>query len=157
MTILRIFVVFICGIGAFGCGDSQAPDEARALWDRINSENYRSFSRAPGYETTEPSNAPHGDSVDIYVNDVLQAALDAGEAIESWPEGSLIVKDGFDGDGELELIAVMDKQSDGWFYAEWTDVESGEAKFSGQPAVCVNCHASGADAVQAFGFPGSSQ
>ena len=146
----------LCLIGFFlsGCGNNnQSPTEARALWERINTEDYRNFSRAPGYETTQPSFAPHGKSVDIYVNDVVQNALEAGETITSWPVGSLIVKDGFNADGELEIVAVMDKLDTGWFYAEWIGLDSIDADYSGQPAVCVNCHASGADEVRAFGFP----
>ena len=138
---------------AAGCTDNQAPDEARALWERIQAEDYRQFARAPGYETTQPSFAPHGDSVDVFVNDVVQTVLEAGEIIESWPVGSLIVKDGFNAQGELELIAVMEKQETGWFYAEWLDLESGDASYSGQPGACVNCYASGADSVRTFGFP----
>ena len=155
MNLIRhIVVLCLLVLGLSGCGDNnQSPTEALALWERINSEDYRSFSRAPGYETTQPSFAPHGNSVDIYVNDVVQNVLNAGEAITSWPIGSLIVKDGFDADGELEIVAVMDKQETGWFYAEWIGLESDDAAYSGRPTVCVNCHASGADEVRGFGFP----
>lgn len=153
---MKRFIVVLCfiGLGLSSCADdNQSPTEARTLWERINAEDYHSFSRAPGYETTQPSAAPHGNRVDIYVNDVVQNVLDAGEAINDWPVGSLIVKDGFDADGKLDIVAVMDKQDNGWFYAEWIGLESDEASYSGQPAVCVNCHASGADEVRAFGFP----
>ena len=155
MNLTRYTVVLcLLALSLWSCGENnQSPAEALALWERINTEDYRSFSRAPGYETTQPSFAPHGNRVDIYVNDVVQNALDAGEAITSWPVGSLIVKDGFDAAGELEIVAVMDKQDTGWFYAEWIGLESDEADYSGQPAVCVNCHASGADEVRGFGFP----
>ena len=150
----RILLLCLIGFGLSSCGnDNQSPDEARTLWDRINSEDYRSFSRAPGYETRQPSNAPHGERVDIYVNDTIQNVLASGETVNTWPVGSLIVKDGFNADGELEIVAVMDKQDDGWFYAEWIGLETDEASYSGQPAVCVNCHAAGADAIRAFGFP----
>ena len=155
MFLIRFGVVLgLIGLGLTGCGDdNQSPAEATALWDRINAEGYRSFNRAPGYEATQPSAAPHGNRVDIYVNDVIQNVLDAGEPVTSWPVGSLIVKDGFDADGELEIVAVMDKQDTGWFYAEWIGLDNDEAAYSGQPAVCVNCHASGADEVRGFGFP----
>ena len=142
-------------LGGVGCGDNnQAPEEAQALWDRIQAEDYQNFARAPGYETTRPSAAPHGANVDIYVNEVVQNVLAAGEPIDAWPLGSLIVKDGFNTDGELEIVAVMDKRESGWFYAEWIGLDNTDADYSGQPAVCVNCHASGADEVRAFGFPG---
>ena len=133
------------------CGDDQEPEQAAQLWDRIHAENYRGFARAPGYDTRQPSDTAHSDAVDIYVNATLADAL-AGEPISSWPVGSLIVKDGFSGD-DLDLIAVMDKRSDGWFYAEYTDVEDGDALYSGKPDICTDCHSSGADFVRAFGFP----
>ena len=70
MNLIRhIVVLCLLVLGLSGCGDNnQSPTEALALWERINSEDYRSFSRAPGYETTQPSFAPHGNSVDIYVS-----------------------------------------------------------------------------------------
>jgi hypothetical protein len=135
-----------------GCGDNQQPAEARALWDEIHELDYRSFSRAPGYETSQPSSI-HGDRVDIYINDTVVAALEAGEPLTEWPLGSLIVKDGLDGDGGLDLVAVMDKREDGWFFAEYTDLGSGDALYSGRPSLCVDCHSSGDDDVRAFDFP----
>jgi hypothetical protein len=140
-------------VGALvACGDNQEPEEAEALWERIHGENYRGFARAPGYEARRPSNTAHSDQVDIYVNDVLFDSL-SQQGLAAWPLGSLIVKDGFTSDGELALVAVMDKRDSGWFWAEYTDVESGDAKYSGAPAICTDCHASGSDFVRAFGFP----
>lgn len=133
-----------------GCGDDQDPDGARELWDRIHDEGYQSWARAPGYATRQPSNAPHGDAVDIYVNPVIEAALTSGEKISSWPVGSLIVKDGFSG-GDPELVAAMEKRDSGWFWAEWDP--DGESSYSGNPDTCTDCHQSGSDMVRAFGFP----
>jgi hypothetical protein len=146
------FVGYALLVGFLGCGDNQEPEEAEALWERIHAENYRGFARAPGYETRQPSNTAHSSQVDIYVNDVLAQAL-AGGPISTWPVGSLIVKDGFSDDGTLELVAVLDKREGGWFWAEYTDVEAGEAKYSGAPEICLDCHASGSDYVRAFTFP----
>ena len=136
-----------------GCGDNQEPEEAVVLWNRIQSEDYRSFERAPGFEMRQPSNTAHSDAVDIYVNSVLTDALASGETLSEWPVGSLIVKDGFNNDGELDLVAVMDKRDTGWFWAEYTEFETGDALFSGSPGICTGCHESGADFVRAFGFP----
>ena len=47
-------IVALLAIGA-GCGDNQDPAGAQELWDRIHDEDYRSWSRAPGFETTRPS------------------------------------------------------------------------------------------------------
>lgn len=134
------------------CGDDQDPEGARVLWDDIHEQQYRMWQRAPGYESRRGSNAPHGDQVDIYVNDVLAEALSAGESLSEWPEDAVIVKDGFDGD-DLDLVAVMQKRSDGWFWAEYD--ADGDSLYSGKPDTCIDCHRSGADHVRAFPFPGA--
>jgi hypothetical protein len=142
-------------LATLGCGSddekNQEPEAAKELLERIQGEDYRTWARAPGYEQRMPTAAPHGDSVDIYVNPVMADAL-AGPTISSWPEGSIIAKDGWKADGQtLAVIAVMEKRSDGWFWAEYNG--SGRALYSGGPSVCTGCHASGADSVRAFGFP----
>lgn len=136
-------------IALAGCGGNDDPAGADAFWKDIHDQKYTSWAHAPGYDTKRASTAPHGDEVIIYVNDVVETAL-AGGAITSWPEGSLIVKDGFSG-GEPDLVAAMEKRADGWYWAEWG--AEGDAKFSGTPSTCTDCHASGADSVRAFPFP----
>ena len=138
-------LVIVC---AAGCGDDQAPEEAAALLTRIRADDYRAWARAPGYETRRSSSSPHCEEVDIYIDPTIAGALTA-ESLEEWPLGSLIVKDGFDGN-DLELIAVMEKREDGWFWAEYFD---GESKFSGNPDVCLDCHDAGNDYVLAFDLP----
>jgi len=140
----------VCLVTAIGCGDDQDPEGAEALWERIHDEDYRSWSRAPGYESRKPSAAAHGNMVDIYVNEVVADVFAAGEPITAWPDGALIVKDGFD-DGDFELVAAMEKRGADWYWVEW-DAE-GASTHSGKPAVCTDCHRSGADYVRAFGFP----
>jgi hypothetical protein len=132
-----------------GCTDDQDPEGAMELWDRVHAEGYQSWQRAPGYETRRPTDAPHADEVEIFVNPVVVEAL-AGPAITSWPVGSLIAKDGY-ADGEIDLVALMEKRSDGWFWAEYD--ADGESSYSGKPDICIDCHSSGADLVRAFGFP----
>lgn len=133
-----------------GCGDDQRPQAAAELWDRIHADGYRQWARAPGYEARRSSDAPHGGAVDIYVNDVVAKALAAEGSLAAWPEGSLVVKDGFDGDS-FELVAAMEKRDGSWFWAEYDS--EGSASHSGGPSVCTDCHASGADFVRAFSLP----
>ena len=137
------------------CGDNQDPGGAAELWDRIHEEDYTSWGRAPGYESTRASSAPHSDQVDIYVNDVVAAALAAGDTLSEWPLDSLIVKDGFTDGGELAIVAAMEKRDAGWFWVEWTDTEAGgdSAKYSGSPSICTDCHSAGSDFVRAFTLP----
>lgn len=132
------------------CGDNQDPDAAAALWQEIHDLDYRSFARAPGYEMRRPSDTAHASAVDIYVNGVMQAVLAAADPVAAWPVGSLVVKDGFDGD-DLELVAVLKKEAGGWFYAEYD--AGGSAKYSGQPDLCLDCHSAGRDATLAFSPP----
>ena len=142
-TLLPVFLL----LGA--CGDDQDPAGAAELWNRIHSENYRGWARAPGFEQRRSSNAAHGDAVDIYVNKIVVDTL-AGDPLPAWPKGSLIVKDGFD-DGDFDLVAAMEKRDDGWFWAEWD--HEGDAMYSGRPSICTDCHASGSDSVRAFALP----
>ncbi len=136
------------------CGDDQAPAEAAELFQRINDLDYRSFATAPGYETPQPSNTQHSDLSQVFINDVVENALNASEPISEWPVGSLIVKDGFEDDNSLDLIAAMEKRDDGWFWAEWLDPPDSDSAFSGKPDVCIDCHSAGSDFVFAFGLPG---
>ena len=133
-----------------GCGDNQDDAGARRLLHEVRADDYRSWARAPGYETRRSSNAPHSDAVDIYINPLVQATLEEGADVQSWPTGSVIVKDGFSG-SSLDLIAIMEKRTDGWYWAEYDD--DGDPDYSGKPEICIDCHASGSDSVRAFGLP----
>jgi hypothetical protein len=148
MSLARAALAASC-IALAACGGNDDPEGADALWKSIHDQSYTAFAKAPGYDVKRASSAPHGDEVIIYVNDVVASAL-AGEPITAWPEGSLIVKDGFSG-GEPDIVAAMEKRADGWYWAEWS--ADGDAKFSGKPSTCTDCHESGADFVRAFGFP----
>ncbi len=120
--------------------------EARALLASVQSQNYRTWSHAPGWETRSPSHA-HTQTSDIFTNDALSAALVTDPTHSNVPEGSLIVKDGYNAD-HLALIAIMQKRSTGWYWAEYS--ATGDPSFFGQPSVCINCHQLGTDFIRAF-------
>jgi len=130
--------VLLAGVALVaGCGDNQDDAGARELLKRVRADDYRAWQRAPGYETRRSSNAPHGGAVEIFVNDVVAELLTLEEPVASWPVGSVIAKDGYSG-AQLELTALMEKRSDGWYWAEY-DAE-GTAMFSGHPPTCLDCH-----------------
>lgn len=132
-----------------GCRN-QDEDGAIALWESFQDADYHSWTRAPGFPGVTPSTASHGDAVEIFVNDVIAEALAAGEPLTRWPDGALIVKDGFS-DGEPHIVAAMEKRGDEWFWAEYEP--DGEVLFSGSPGVCTRCHDAGDDYVRAFELP----
>jgi hypothetical protein len=133
-----------------GCGDNQDDAGARRLLARVRADGYRNWERAPGWPSRRATSAPHGETVDIYVNDVITEALVVAEPLTRWPEDSIIVKDGWD-DSDLEIIAIMEKRSDGWYWAEFDD--DGDPDYSGHPDVCIDCHRDGSDYVRSFRLP----
>lgn len=135
-----------------GCAEDKNtdPEGASALLKRLQTEDYRSWTRPPGWESRKKAASPHSDEVEIYVSSAVVDVLTRKVAAKTWPVGSIVVKDGFKA-GRHDLTAVMEKREDGWFYAEFGS--DGTPLFSGQPSVCVQCHETGADFIRAFGFP----
>lgn len=138
------------------CGkDDQDPDQAKKVWDEINAPGgFRTWERAPGYAVRRPSFTAHARAVEIFVNPRMTEAQKT--VITQWPVGSTIVKEGFSDlvGGKRKLVAVMKKNPDGWFWAEYDD--EGEVLFSGKPSVCVDCHDNRkdhSDWVYAFELP----
>jgi len=146
--LLVTVALFVLAAPSVACGDDQDPTGARELLDRVRADDYQSWSRAPGYETRRSSRAPHSDAVEIFINEPLVTALETTPTVAVWPVGSIIVKEGWDGN-DRELIALMEKREDGWFWAEFFGSDS---KYSGQPDLCIDCHRSGDDFVRAFDF-----
>jgi hypothetical protein len=130
-------------------GDDVDEAGAQRLWDKIQAESYRTWQRAPGWETSQPTARAHGDTADIFINATLAGALDE-TGLGAWPADSLIVKDSFKGQNP-SLIAALEKQSGGWFYAEWT--ASGDVKYAGRPDVCLDCHRAGDDELLSLALP----
>ncbi len=131
------------------CGDDIDEEGADRLWDAIHAADYRSWQRAPGYETPQPTIRAHGETAEIFLNDTLVAALEQ-TGLSAWPAGSLIVKDSQKGSTPT-LVAAMEKTSGDWFYAEWT--AGGEVKYAGTPDVCTNCHNAGQDQLLTLALP----
>lgn len=133
------------------CRENDDPAGAVDLLDQVQADDYRSWQRAPGYESRVASDAPHSDAVEIFVNDVVAHALAAAPGAKEWPVGSIVVKDGYTEGGELDLVAIMEKREGGWYWAEYD--EDGTADYSGEPSICTDCHAPGSDFVRAFSLP----
>lgn len=149
------FLVALAVLG--GCN----ANEADALRDQIRDDDYRNtYARAPGWEDGRlpAAGGPHGGFVDIYINDVMVEAIEdaeaSGEPLERWPEGSIIVKDGWNRSegGSLEYLSFMERRSGGWFWGEYRG--NGRLVSAGKnDNTCVGCHRAGEDQVRAFGLP----
>lgn len=140
-------------LGSLSCsGGNDDPNGAAQLWAKIHADDYHSYSRAPGYPGKVASSAPHSDQVEIFVNPVVQAALDAKVPLTAWPDGSRIVKDGYTKSGTLEVVAVLEKRGTAWYWAEYE--ADGTIDYSGAPSLCTDCHKGGQnDFVRAFPLP----
>jgi Cytochrome P460 len=138
---------------AIGCGQDDDPEGARVLWEKANAgAGFQSWRRAPGFATRKPSFTSHANAVEIFVSPEIVTVLDTKQVTE-WPLGSIVVKEGFSGSSR-KLVAIMEKRSDGWFWAEYDD--GGTAKYSGRPSVCIDCHdnrKSYSDWVYSFELP----
>lgn len=146
--------VFTAAVLLPACAASEAED----LLEQLRDDDYReTYRRAPGWEEPlMPSDGgPHGVVVDIYVDDTVAEALDSGESLDAWPEGSLIVKDGWEDESgdELRFVLLMEKRDRGdWFWAEYD--ANLVVEYAGlNESVCTSCHESGDDFVLAFGLP----
>jgi hypothetical protein len=136
-----------------GCRQNDDPEGAKQLFTRIQEGGgYRSWRRAPEFPSRKPSFTAHSDEVEIYVNAAMSQALDAPAPAARWPEGSIVVKEGYSG-ADLQIVAVMEKKADGWYWAEYDG--DGDPLYSGRPTVCTGCHDSraGSDWVYAIDLP----
>lgn len=158
LTFLVALSTCLSACGIFGPSLSPAQiAQADVLWKRLQSLDYRSFSRAPSFETSKVSSVPHEGQptilVDIYINPVLQSALQSKKPIQSWPVGSLLIKDAFQ-QGEHQMVILMEKRAEGWLWAQWN--AEGSPQVFGQDGECIRCHTKGDDMVLAFRFPQNS-
>src|SRR6056297_2376616 len=117
---------------------------AETLWLRITEENpYTNYEYWPGHEGMQPGQAPHGPYHKVFVNRTLIEALPAES--QTAPHGTLIVKENYNTDEQLNAITVMAKvkqfaPDDGnWFWANYAP--DGTVKVSGQVSSCIECHA----------------
>lgn len=108
----------------------------------IEENNYKDWKLWPG--TTQFSNGtePHGELVTVYVSDRAYSAID--NKSEVMPNGSLIVKENYNPDRELQGLSLMykvegyDAVHNDWFWAVFGP--DGNINAEGQVEACNNCH-----------------
>lgn len=115
-------------------------------------EGYEEWEQLPDWVGIVPScDGTHGDFVQIWLNRIALADVDAGAS--TFSEGALWIKEGYQqADGVSKGLAVMRKvpgfNEDGgdWFWGRYD--EDGAEIESGLISGCVGCHASGTDHVR---------
>lgn len=142
-----------------GCRQNDDPEGAKALYAKVNEgAGFRSgtWRRAPDFAERKPSFTAHSREVEIWINEPIVKTLEGPNTASEWPVGSIVVKEGFNGD-ERKIVAIMEKRATGWYWTE-TDGE-GEPLWSatdGKPEICVGCHDNRArysDWIYSFEFP----
>jgi len=122
------------------------PEEisGEALWERFTEEtDYRNYPFWPEHAGMQPGQAPHGPYHRIFINPTLRSALPAED--RSLPDGSLIVKENYTSDEQLNSLTVMAKvegyapESGNWFWAKYSP--KGSIQSQGTPPPCISCHA----------------
>lgn len=120
------------------------PSPDATVYDRISSQGYPGWRVAPGYQVPQPTEGPHGEMVQIFLNEVAADAREDGLA--AWPEGSIIVKDAYV-EHTIERVLVMEKAGGSWQFSEW-DTDGRSVAEAGEQA-CRGCHDEGSDGTLA--------
>ncbi|KXS42522.1 MAG: hypothetical protein AWU59_1593 [Methanolobus sp. T82-4] len=125
--------------------DSQA--DAAELYAQITEDDdYRQWELMPGTEEMGPGQGIHGEMITVYVSDDALSALENNESV--MPDGSMVLKEGYNSGGELQEIVIMQKidgydpENNDWFWATYS--ADGEVVSEGRLSVCYDCH-SGAE------------
>lgn len=117
--------------------------DGEVLFRRITTDdNYKKFRYMPGNEGLNPGQSPHGVYHRIYANNTLLDTLP--NSSKEAPNGSIIVKENYNLNKELEKITVMAKVSNynpranNWFWAIYKS--DGEVISEGKLTGCISCH-----------------
>ncbi len=124
---------------------AQPNTTAAELWSWLLEQNFAErWRHVPGEpEGTYLGEAPHGELLQTFVNDLAFTALEQKRF--PLPDGAVIVKENYTRDGRLANLAVMWKvegynpEGGDWFWAEYTP--DGRVLFEGKAALCIGCHA----------------
>lgn len=113
-----------------------------SLWDRITTESdYKTYGYFENQKGLLPGQSPHGVLHEIFVNADL---LESIPVTDQLPYGSIIVKENYTPDKELDKLTVMAKvegynpEHNDWFWAAYS--KDGKVLVEGKPGGCISCH-----------------
>ena len=139
------------------CDPAPASDptaaQAAALLTEVRRADYRSWARPPEWPERTAGRAPHGAFTDVWLDATIVSAIDRGDPLDAWPEGSTVVADGWhDAAGEdLAAIQIMRKQDGAWWWAQYAADDT--PLVWGISLACTHCHQAGHDFVRSVELP----
>lgn len=125
--------------------ESLGKDEinGEVLFNRITIEdNYKKYRYMPGSEGLNPGQSPHGVYHRIYANTMLLDSIPNSK--KEAPNGSIIVKENYNLNKELDKITVVAKvkgynpKDNDWFWVIYKP--NGEVINEGKLTGCISCH-----------------
>lgn len=154
---LRSLALGLCVLAACDADPGFTPAPDHELLTQVQDEKYREWTRAPGREMRLATKAPHGDWVEIFTNAPVVDALANADGLgrTSWPEGSIVVLEGYADETTTELsqLAIMEKRHGVWYWEQYQGEDLERPRFSGRPDVCLGCHNTGNDFTRSFPLP----
>jgi hypothetical protein len=158
MKFLSLFFLILCILIACTKKVGKNPELAysnRALLDSINAPGLKYYKNNPG-NLLPGTNGPHGPYKLRFNNIGYNALTDNGKLPVggAMPNGSLIVKDIYDGNNNITLYAFMYKRSGAWLWGEIKPNKEVVYSVDRNPFTCINCHsqAGNRDLVTTFNF-----
>ncbi len=129
--------------------------DAKALWQQLQSANYRQnwklYDKGKFYRGQEP----HGALLTTYLNP--EAATGKQAKSGTMPNGAVIVKENYMPNKKLAAITIMqkrqgfDSQHNDWFWAKYGP--DGSIQASGKADSCLACHGAVRSNDYIFSFP----
>lgn len=121
-----------------------APEpNAAAVRDFIEKQNYRLTWRLwPGTSAFQPSGAPHGTLVSIWVNELAYNAIRNRPG--QMPAGAIVLKENYNGERVLQATSIMYKSQGSnpsggdWYWLQQT--AAGQVAAEGRVQGCISCH-----------------
>ena len=139
-------------LALLACGDEKT---AAPLYDlaQLDAEmqDYEQWEQVAPWVGVRPScDGAHGAYVQVWVNAVARADLEAGAT--TFSEGAIWVKEGYQDAGitpkgidAMRKVEGWDSAAGDWFWGHYSD--EGEPVASGHVSGCVPCHSDGVDFV----------
>ena len=123
------------------------PDGAHLYTYITEDNNYINWNIWPGKGKLDNGTAPHGALITVYISDDAYASIEHEQGVMG--DGSIIVKENYNLEEELQAITVMykvenyDPDNNDWFWVKY--LSNGTVESEGKVEGCIGCHESKSD------------